>query len=360
MLESEHQARVSYIISTKNRSRFLAETLRNVREFITPADELLVVDGGSTDNTAEVVAANRDIVTMFHSEPDKGEAHGFNKGILVSHGRFIKFVTDDDYIYPEAMREAIALMESHPEIDAMICGGESFVFEPQHQRSHFKRYIWLPPDRRQADGLQNVFGHAYCGVGLLLTRRVVAQVGLLDTSYLIVDTEYMARLLSYGVNFVYADIKLFRHTEYSHSGMKRMNERLRDVMRIAKRMQRWDMIDSDRRFPHGAVLQEISDSLDHWRKGGMLSEWLQCGERLRRSRLKFVYSLLLGSMRAAFSLRSAIRRFQAPSLPVAVGAGVAPAAGAVLTPDTENIDPPPRRLVEWDQSVHLLTLERGA
>src|SRR5438094_178863 len=93
--------RVSYLISTKNRAKYLAQTLHNVREFITPADELIVIDGASTDDTRQVVEANKDIVTSFLSEPDRGEAHGFNKGILLSRGEFIKFVTDDDYIYPQ-------------------------------------------------------------------------------------------------------------------------------------------------------------------------------------------------------------------------------------------------------------------
>jgi GT2 family glycosyltransferase len=347
--------RVSYIISTRNRAKFLAEALRNAREFITPADELIIVDGASTDDTANVVEANRDIVTKFISEPDRGEAHGFNKGILASRGELIKFLTDDDYTYPDAMRQAVSIMESHPEIEAMVCGGESFVFEPQLQKNRFVEYVWLPPDRRQADGLQNVFCHAYCGVGLVLRRRTIAQAGLLDTSYLIVDTEYMARLLTHQLKFVYADIKLFRHIEYDHSGVKRMNERLRDVMRIVKRMERWDMIDHDGRFPEGAVLKEMSRSLDLWPRGGGLSQWLECGERLQRSRLKIVFSLLLRSIQFAFSVNDAIQKPHAPRARVAI-------EDAATMPAAENVTPViepnrlPARVPEWDASVHSLTL----
>src|SRR5438552_2253644 len=116
--------RVSYIITTRDRAEYLARTLANVREFITEADELLICDGGSTDATAEVVARNRDVVTHFQSEPDRGEAHGYNKGILLARGRFIKLLTDDDYIYPDAMRAAIRVLDDHPDIDALVCGGE--------------------------------------------------------------------------------------------------------------------------------------------------------------------------------------------------------------------------------------------
>ncbi len=78
------EKRVSYLISTKNRAEYLDRTLQNVREFITPQDELIIMDGGSTDNTAEVVQKHGDIVTLFRSEPDSGEAHGYNKAILGS------------------------------------------------------------------------------------------------------------------------------------------------------------------------------------------------------------------------------------------------------------------------------------
>ena len=46
-------ARVSYIITTRNRASFLDKALENVREFITPEDELIITDGGSTDDGAD-------------------------------------------------------------------------------------------------------------------------------------------------------------------------------------------------------------------------------------------------------------------------------------------------------------------
>src|SRR5260221_10678427 len=93
--------RVSYLITTRNRALFLERTLANIREFLTSADELIIVDGASTDHTSEVVDRNRDIITHFISEPDFGEAHGFNKAVLLSRGWWVKFISDDDYIYPD-------------------------------------------------------------------------------------------------------------------------------------------------------------------------------------------------------------------------------------------------------------------
>jgi len=87
---------VSYLLTTRNRCAFVEERIRNVREFIRPQDEFLIYDAASTDGTQEMVARHRDVVTHFVSEPDRGEAHGFNKAILASRGEIIKVLTDDD------------------------------------------------------------------------------------------------------------------------------------------------------------------------------------------------------------------------------------------------------------------------
>ncbi len=123
-MSSDSNVRVSYVITTKNRATYLDKALANVREFIEPMDELIIIDGKSTDATAEVVARNRDIVTLFISEPDQGEGHAFNKALFRAKGRYIKGISDDDYFYPDAMRRLVAEMEANPDVDAIQAGGE--------------------------------------------------------------------------------------------------------------------------------------------------------------------------------------------------------------------------------------------
>src|SRR5439155_11758122 len=87
---TERPVRVSYVLSTRNRADLLDRALAGARELVGREDELIVVDGGSTDRTAAVVEAHADIVSVFLSEPDTGEAHGLNRGLLRARGRFIK------------------------------------------------------------------------------------------------------------------------------------------------------------------------------------------------------------------------------------------------------------------------------
>src|SRR5712671_2972160 len=200
--------RVSYIITTRNRASFLDKALENVREFITPEDELIVTDGGSTDETPEVIRKHKDIVTLFISEPDYGEAHGYNKGILESRGRYIKVITDDDYFFPEAMKQSIEVMEKHPELDAVLCGGEEQHFDPDTNEFRLTRYQQLPQTRSLTDDVDNVSIYVTCGIGLILTRRVISRLGLFDTSFHAVDREYLAKMVTAKIDFRYLNLKL--------------------------------------------------------------------------------------------------------------------------------------------------------
>ena len=119
MLNGEDNVIVSYILTTLNRGSFLRQILANLREFITAEDELIIIDGFSNDDTRKIVEENDDVVTVFLSEPDFGEAHAFNKGLFRARGRYIKPITDDDYYYADAMRELILEIEKNPEIDAI-------------------------------------------------------------------------------------------------------------------------------------------------------------------------------------------------------------------------------------------------
>lgn len=236
--------RTTYILATFNRAKFLEKAFRNIREYIEPEDEFIVIDGGSTDGTLELIESNRDIVTTVVSEPDFGEAHAYNKGLLLAKGKYIKLISDDDYYYPSAMRYAVKTLDTYPEIDALQCGGEHFVFDDKRNKMELQYYSWLPSSIKWNETVKNIFYFKInCGLGLWLTKKVVARVGLLDTSFRATDTEYMARLIFHKVNYKFLNIKLYRHITYPHSGKQLRNEIRRDLLRL---MIRYNCLDINR------------------------------------------------------------------------------------------------------------------
>src|SRR6478672_10914946 len=105
---------LSIVTPCLNAAGTLAEALDSVRaEGLGERVEHLVVDGGSTDGTLDLLATREDVDWV--SEPDRGLSHAMNKGIGRANGRFIGWLNADDYYLPGALRRVVELLEAHPE-----------------------------------------------------------------------------------------------------------------------------------------------------------------------------------------------------------------------------------------------------
>jgi glycosyltransferase involved in cell wall biosynthesis len=200
------------------------------------------MDGGSTDDTAQVIKKNADIVTIFKSEKDYNGTHALNKGILISRGRYIMNMNDDDYMYPDGVRIAVNTMENNPEIDALIFGGEYYRFDPVSGLESLVGYQYLPTSRTLVSDVRNFFYFTTAGF-LILRKQTIARVGLFDANIQASDTEYCSRLLLSNVNFKYLNIKLFKHIARPESSQNiNAQEGRRDLIRIAIRHKIWDEV----------------------------------------------------------------------------------------------------------------------
>ncbi|MCX6844368.1 MAG: glycosyltransferase [candidate division WOR-3 bacterium] len=295
--------RVSYIISTRNRAQYLSKTLDNVREFITPEDELLIMDGASTDNTAEVVRSFSDVVTVFRSEPDLGEAHATNKALLIARGDYIKFLTDDDYFIPDAMRHAIAVLEKHPEIDALICGGRKFRIDPATSEAKPGAVVCAIAPRDDGFGTDRLLDVFDCGLGLFLTRRMIAYIGLLDASFRCVDIEYARRLVRMKVNFQVLNIDLYRYYVHEHSGCRYTGDITRDWIRVNLQTGDWEVA-----FRFGVGTLADAFGLAQLPHGRSLTRLIWNAERIRRSRFGVVLRALDLLLNTALLLLLSVRK----------------------------------------------------
>ncbi|MBM4358466.1 MAG: glycosyltransferase [Deltaproteobacteria bacterium] len=205
--------RVSYIAVTRNRAKFIERALENWRALKRPGDELVVVDGASTDGTYEILARHEGslIDTLIH-EADRGEAHAFNKGFLTARGELIKLLTDDDVFYGEALELAYRAMAEHPEIDVLNTGGENVaVAEDGTTRPNgfqFAPQCAPPPLPRD---VPNPYWRLQCGLGLVIRRRSLALTGLFDVRHRWVDTSFLLQAMQAGANVKFIQVKGFRH-----------------------------------------------------------------------------------------------------------------------------------------------------
>lgn len=260
----EKEKRVSFILTTLNRADYLDKALMNVREFLTAEDELIIMDGGSVDHTKEIINIHKDIITIFESERDFSVVHAVNKGILKSKGRILVNLNDDDYIYPDGIKRAIKVMEENPGLDALICGGEYCFQDAITGKIKLERYLYLPPCEALVSDIKHIFHDVNPGY-FLLNRRVIARIGLFDTTIKLADTEYMSRLIINKANFKYLNIKLYRvFTRPNSISLINRQQADRDRIIIAMRHGEWDEIMKYPLAEIGAALKLNDYPLGNW------------------------------------------------------------------------------------------------
>ncbi len=90
---------VSVITACLNAEEFLVETIESVLGQSYPHMEYIIIDGGSTDGTVEIIKRYANKLAYWHSQPDRGLAHAFNLGLSKAQGKWVLFLNADDYLF---------------------------------------------------------------------------------------------------------------------------------------------------------------------------------------------------------------------------------------------------------------------
>lgn len=207
--DSNLSKRISYIVITKNRHNYLEVFLPKVGAMKTDLDELIIVDGGSNDNSLEVISRYKKFIDLVISEPDKGAAHATNKGLLFARGKYVKYLADDDEIFPEACEAAVKVMEKNPDVDHLVCGGTKIF-------GRKKIPVYLPPGVDYGKNVEDVFKYGACGAGFLTRRSVFAKVGIYPLS-LLADNAFVLGCMKGGAVVKFCRINMFNHPIHSES-----------------------------------------------------------------------------------------------------------------------------------------------
>ncbi len=113
--------KISIVTPSFNQGRFLEETILSVLDQNYPNLEYIIIDGGSTDETVEVIRRYEDRITFWVSEKDRGQVHAINKGIEKTTGDIFGFINSDDLYLPGTLAAVASHFQTHPGSE-WVCG----------------------------------------------------------------------------------------------------------------------------------------------------------------------------------------------------------------------------------------------
>src|SRR5918912_1452809 len=96
--------RISVVVPSLNQARFLGEALDSVLSQGYPGLELIVMDGGSTDDSLEVIRAHEGRIAYWQSRPDGGQSAAINRGVERATGEIVCWLNSDDLLCEGALR----------------------------------------------------------------------------------------------------------------------------------------------------------------------------------------------------------------------------------------------------------------
>jgi glycosyltransferase involved in cell wall biosynthesis len=181
------------ITPSLNQGRYLERTIRSVLDQGYPDIEYIVVDGGSTDDSVEILRRYDDRIAYWISEPDRGQTDAINKGLARATGEVVAYINSDDYYLPGAFDAALPLFADSA-VDWVVgtCrflypdGTVETVWEPQlpeRGRPHWIVEEWSVPQSSS-----------------FWRRKVFAEVGLFrEDFHYVFDTEFELRLALSGI-----------------------------------------------------------------------------------------------------------------------------------------------------------------
>ncbi len=133
---------VSILTPSFNQADWLGDTLRSVAVQTYPRIEHVVMDGGSTDGSVELLRRAPDV--HWRSEPDRGQSQALNRAFARSHGEVIGWLNSDDaYFDRDVVEDVVGCFRSHPEVD--IVYGHAVRVD---QRGRMSYVLWVPPFSR--------------------------------------------------------------------------------------------------------------------------------------------------------------------------------------------------------------------
>lgn len=203
--------KISIVTPSFNQGRFIEKTILSVIEQDYPNLEYIIIDGGSTDESVEIIKKYEKHLAYWVSEPDRGQSHAINKGFELATGEIFGWLNSDDWYHDGALKAVSDAFASNPDAGAVVGSGdmvdengESIRFKEAFDVSREELYNWH----------YNFFWQPSC----FFTRNAWEESGRLDENiHYAMDLDLWFRISSH---FRFAKTSAFLSSSQQHTEAK--------------------------------------------------------------------------------------------------------------------------------------------
>jgi glycosyltransferase involved in cell wall biosynthesis len=210
---------ISVVIPTYNGSRFIAETLESVLAQTLQPDEVLVIDDGSTDDTAAIAESFAPRVRVFRRSNQR-QAAARNFGAQQATSEWIAFIDDDDLWEPNKLERQMEELARHPEAD--LCYTGRVLLDQKGDTATLGRVVYAPPAKDIRKALFS--GVTFLPSSILIRRSTLLAVNGFDPNICHASEDYdmWLRLLHAGAKFAACRDPLLQYRRHEGNSTKDM------------------------------------------------------------------------------------------------------------------------------------------
>lgn len=241
--------RVSIVTPSYNQAQFIEETIRSILLQGYPDLEYIIIDGGSTDGSVDIIRRYEPWLAYWVSEPDRGQGHAINKGFRHATGEVMAFLNSDDMYYPYTLSVAVSgLIQSNADI---LMGGLNIVRIDGKQIECVRRPL---PDATPGTHTFPIFANGrvedyqFMQASMFWRREIWERTGEIDERYhYVMDREWYLRALAGGAHVQTVEDVLTRFAW--HAGSKGQELRPQFVVERARMYRHLSAMPEFRRIP---------------------------------------------------------------------------------------------------------------
>lgn len=226
----------SIIIPSFNQGKFLRQTIESILDQSYPSVEIIVVDGGSTDESVEVLRSFGNKI-RWQSEPDRGQTHAINKGIAQASGDILAYLNSDDYYLPGTLQKVVTAFETNTAANWLTGDYEIVDVEGKPMQSPIG---WYKRVCRKAlsFSLLSIL-NPIAQPSTFFRRRLVDQLGPFDEALrYTMDYDYWMRAIQVQKPIVLTDkLSAFRIHPTSKGGSQ-FRQQFAEELQVAKKYQK--------------------------------------------------------------------------------------------------------------------------